>query len=83
MLQAFERVSQGSKELLVVGGYSGVGKSALVNEVHKSISEKRAYFITGKYEQYQRTIPYFALRKAFAELISYWLLEDKNVLENS
>jgi predicted ATPase/GAF domain-containing protein len=81
LLQAFERVSQGSKELLVVGGYSGVGKSALVNEVHKSISEKRAYFITGKYEQYQRTIPYFALRKAFAELISYWLLEDKNVLE--
>lgn len=81
LLAAFERVSQGNKELLLVSGYSGVGKSALINEVHKSLTEKRAYFITGKYEQYQRNIPYFALRKAFAELIAYWLLEDRVTLE--
>jgi len=81
LLSAFERVSQGEKELLLVGGYSGVGKSALVSEIHKLITEKRGYFIGGKFDQYQRNIPYFALRKAFAELIQYWLLEEHKVVE--
>jgi len=81
LLEAFERVSQGGKELLLVGGYSGVGKSALVNEVHKPITEKRGYFIGGKYDQYQRNIPYYAMRKTFAELIGYWLLEEEQIVQ--
>jgi len=81
LLNAFERTSQGNKELVLVGGYSGVGKSVLVNEIHKPITEKRAYFIGGKFDQYQRNIPYFALRKAFAELINYWLSEENEVIE--
>jgi len=81
LLDAFERVSQGEKELLLVGGYSGVGKSVLVNEIHKPITEKRGYFIGGKFDQYQRNIPYFALRKAFTELIQYWLLEEYEVVQ--
>jgi len=81
LLDAFERVSQGGKEWLLVGGYSGVGKSVLVNEIHKPITEKRGYFISGKFDQYQRNIPYFALRKAFAELIQYWLLEEYEIVQ--
>ncbi len=81
LLEAFERISHGGKGFLLVGGYSGVGKSALVNEIHKPITEKRGYFISGKFDQFQRNIPYYALRKAFSELIGYWLGEDEKTLE--
>ena len=62
----FERVGDGEKSLALVSGYSGVGKSALVRELHKPITEARGYFISGKFEQYRRDIPYSALIAAFA-----------------
>jgi predicted ATPase/signal transduction histidine kinase len=71
LLQAFERVTgqigngTETKELMLVAGYSGVGKTALVNEIHKPITATRGYFIAGKYDQYQRNIPYSALTQAF------------------
>jgi predicted ATPase/serine phosphatase RsbU (regulator of sigma subunit) len=75
LLQAFERVSQGGCELMLVTGYSGVGKSALVYEVHKPMTEKRGYFAAGKFEQYQRNIPYSALSNAFNAFCHYLLTE--------
>jgi len=57
LLQAFERVSFGAAEMMLVAGYSGVGKSALVREVHKPMTEKQGYFAAGKFDQYQRNIP--------------------------
>ncbi|MBD1823127.1 AAA family ATPase [Cyanobacteria bacterium FACHB-DQ100] len=78
LLAAFDRVgaSKGHTELLLVGGYSGVGKSSLVNEVHRSIASRgRGYFISGKFDQFKRSIPYAALIQAFQELIRQLLTE--------
>jgi predicted ATPase/signal transduction histidine kinase len=69
LLNAFEQVSQGSAQLLLVAGYSGVGKTALVHEIHKPVTAKRGYFITGKFDQLQRDIPYASLIQAFQELM--------------
>jgi predicted ATPase len=53
---------------MLVAGYSGIGKSVLVKEIYKSLSEKTGYFISGKFDQFQRNIPYSALVNAFFEL---------------
>ena len=76
LLSAFERTSQGPAELMLVAGYSGIGKSALVNEVHKPITEKRGYFISGKFDQFQRNIPYSAVGAAFEGLVRQILTEN-------
>ncbi|AFZ56044.1 AAA family ATPase [Anabaena cylindrica FACHB-243] len=75
LLTAFEQVNQGQKELILVAGYSGIGKSALVNEIHKPIIQKKGYFITGKFEQFKRNIPYASLIQALQELIRQLLTE--------
>jgi predicted ATPase/signal transduction histidine kinase len=75
VLDAFTRVSQGESELLLVVGYSGVGKTALVHEVHKPITEKKGYFIDGKFDQFHRDIPYASLIHAFQELLRQLLGE--------
>jgi predicted ATPase len=67
-------------ELLLVSGYSGAGKSALVNEVHKHITADRGYFISGKYDQFQRSEPYYAIIAAFKELINIFLTENDEKL---
>ncbi|NER03419.1 MAG: protein kinase, partial [Okeania sp. SIO3C4] len=61
LLDAFERVAQGSSEIMLVAGFSGIGKTAVVNEVHKPIVRQRGYFIKGKFDQLQRNIPLIAL----------------------
>jgi len=75
LMDAFERVSFGSREMILVSGYSGVGKSSLVNEVHKPIVATKGYFISGKFDQLKRNIPYASLIQAFQELIKQLLIE--------
>ena len=82
LLQAFERVSEGSTEMMLVAGYSGVGKTALVHEVHKPMTEKRGYFAAGKFDQFQKNIPYYAITQAFNEFCRYLLMENTETLEN-
>ncbi|MBD2437089.1 hybrid sensor histidine kinase/response regulator [Nostoc sp. FACHB-110] len=80
LMNAFERVSSGAAELVLVSGYSGIGKSSLVNEIHKPIIGKHGYFISGKFDQYKRNIPYASLIQAFQELIRQLLTEsDENI----
>jgi predicted ATPase/serine phosphatase RsbU (regulator of sigma subunit)/tRNA A-37 threonylcarbamoyl transferase component Bud32 len=81
LLSAFQRVSEGAVEMVLIGGYSGVGKSALISEVHKPITEKRGYFISGKYDQYQRNIPYSGLIQALSDLVAHVLTENKEFLD--
>ncbi|WP_375504868.1 AAA family ATPase [uncultured Nostoc sp.] len=81
LLNTFERVSQGSIEIILVSGYSGIGKSALVNEVHKPILRQRGYFIKGKFDQLQRDIPYAAIALAFQNLIRQLLTESEAALQ--
>ena len=66
LMEAFERVSGGNSEMMLVSGYSGIGKSSLVNEVQKPILRQRGYFISGKFDQLKRNIPYASLIQAFA-----------------
>lgn len=75
LLSAFERVSIGRSEMILVSGYAGIGKSCLVNEIHKPILQKRGYFISGKFDQFKRNIPYAALIESFQELTQQLLTE--------
>src|SRR6476661_8895161 len=77
LLAAFERVSRGSTEMMLVSGYSGIGKSALVQEVYKPITKARGYFIAGKFDQFQRNIPYAAIINAFRSLVKQILTESE------
>ncbi|MBE9161614.1 AAA family ATPase [Tychonema sp. LEGE 06208] len=72
---------QGQTELMLISGYSGIGKSALVQELYKLITQKRGYFIAGKFDQLQRDIPYQALVAAFQELVRQLLTETQAQLE--
>ncbi|MDJ1170579.1 AAA family ATPase [Roseofilum sp. BLCC_M154] len=81
LLAAFERVANGQKEFMLVSGYSGIGKSALVQEIYKPITRRNGYFILGKFDQFQRSIPYFAIVKAFSELVNLLLTESEQKLK--
>ncbi|HEY9613479.1 ATP-binding protein, partial [Allocoleopsis sp.] len=67
-------------EMMLVAGYSGIGKSALVQEIYKPITSKRGYFISGKFDQFQRNIPYSAVVDAFQGLVRQLLSESSEQL---
>ena len=70
LLAAFDRVvTSGTPELVLVSGYSGIGKSSVVNELHKALVPPRGLFASGKFDQYKRDIPYATLAQAFQGLI--------------
>jgi len=75
LLTAFERVSTGNAEIMLVAGFSGIGKTAVINEVHKPIVRQRGYFIKGKYDQFQRNIPFSTFVQAFRDLMGQLLSE--------
>ncbi len=81
LLAAFNRVSQGNTELMLIAGSSGIGKTAVVNEVHKPIAHQQGYFIQGKYDQLQRNVPLSAFIQAFRGLIKLLLSESDAQLE--
>ncbi|WP_341530170.1 serine/threonine-protein kinase PknK [Nostoc sp. UHCC 0302] len=94
LLTCFERISTGSNsvvdasakgkpesEMMLITGYSGIGKSALVQEIYKPITQKRGYFITGKFDQFGRNIPYSAIVSAFESLIGQLLSEPETSLQ--
>jgi PAS domain S-box-containing protein len=70
LLATFDRVvAHGTPELVLVSGYSGVGKSSVVNELHKALVPTRGLFASGKFDQYKRDIPYTTLAQAFQTLV--------------
>jgi PAS domain S-box-containing protein len=78
VLGAFERMAAtGQVALATVSGYSGIGKSSLVDALRKPIVARHGYFITGKFDQYQRDIPYATLTQAFRELVRQLLAESE------
>jgi serine/threonine protein kinase len=80
LMDAFDRVSSGRTEMMLVCGYSGIGKSSLVNEMHKPIVRQRGYFISGKFDQFKRNIPYASIIQAFQELMRQLLTESDRKL---
>lgn len=75
LLEAFDRVANGSSELMLVAGFSGIGKTAVINEVHKPIVRQRGYFIKGKFDQFNRNIPLSAFVQALRDLMEQLLSE--------
>ncbi|MCP2728982.1 ATP-binding sensor histidine kinase [Limnofasciculus baicalensis] len=83
LLEAFNRISnptlskegQGGVEIMLVAGFSGIGKTAMVNEIHKPIVRQRGYFIKGKFDQFQRDIPFSAWVQGFQDLMRQLLTE--------
>ncbi|OJJ24718.1 hypothetical protein BI308_14880 [Roseofilum reptotaenium AO1-A] len=86
LLTAFERVAQSStttdsslptphSEMMLVVGFSGIGKTAVINEVHKPIVRQCGYFIKGKFDQFNRNIPFSAFVQAFRDLMQQLLAE--------
>ncbi|MEQ8466829.1 trifunctional serine/threonine-protein kinase/ATP-binding protein/sensor histidine kinase [Coleofasciculus sp. E1-EBD-02] len=82
LLDAFERVADRATEMMLVAGFSGIGKTAVVNEVHKPIVKQRGYFIKGKFDQFNRNIPFSAFVQAFRDLMSQLLGESDAELAN-
>jgi predicted ATPase/serine phosphatase RsbU (regulator of sigma subunit) len=76
-----EKASQGSKEILLVSGNAGIGKSVLINESYKYITQKKGFFITGKYENLKFNIPYHGITQAFQELIRIILTETQDKID--
>jgi PAS domain S-box-containing protein len=82
LLAAFDRVvAQGTPELVLVSGYSGVGKSSVVNELHKALVPPRGLFASGKFDQYGRDIPYATLAQAFQTLVRQILVKSEAEVE--
>jgi len=81
LLAAFERVRGGAKELLLITGYAGIGKTALVRETCSVIVSRGGHFVSGKYDQLERSLPCAALIQAFRELMRQILTEDEAAIE--
>jgi len=89
LINAFKRVSQplldkretGRVEMMLIAGYCGIGKSALVQELYKPITRQRGYFISGKFNQFKGNIPYSAIVSAFSDLMRQLLTESEAQLQ--
>jgi predicted ATPase/GAF domain-containing protein len=82
LLNIFDRIStSGKTEMMLVAGFSGIGKTAVIREIHKPIVRQRGYFIKGKYDQFQRNIPFSAFIQAFRDLMGQLLTESDRQLQ--
>lgn len=81
LLDAFERVANGTSEMMLVAGFSGIGKTVVVNEVHKPITRQQGYFIKGKFDQFNRHIPFSAFVQALRDLMGQLLSESDEQLQ--
>jgi len=80
LCQALSRSLRGTTELMLVAGYSGVGKTAVINELHKPITQQRGYFIQGKFDQFNRSDPFSAFVQAFRNLMEQLLGESDQAI---
>ena len=69
LLAAFDRVSVGTTEIMLVAGFSGIGKTTVVSEVHKPLVQQRGYFIKAKFDQFKCDIPFRVWVQAFQNLM--------------
>ncbi|MGE5342558.1 MAG: AAA family ATPase [Candidatus Omnitrophota bacterium] len=80
LLGIYREVCAGTKRMVLVAGYSGTGKTALVNEIHQSIAKTQGYFCSGKFDQLQRMVPYSAFIQALNQLCRLLLTEPEEIL---
>ena len=75
LLQAFARVAAGHTEVILVAGYSGIGKTSVVSAIHTPLLRQRGYFVSGKFDQHKRSMPYSAIIEALQHLLQQILTE--------
>ncbi|MBC2694119.1 MAG: serine/threonine-protein kinase PknK, partial [Desulfobacteraceae bacterium] len=75
LMDAFERTANGEREVLMVAGRAGTGKTSIVKEIYKPIIARKGYFVSGKFDQFHRDVPYKAVIETFQELIRQILTE--------
>lgn len=80
LIQAFQRVANGSVETVLVSGKAGIGKTLLVQEIHESITKKRGYFAAGKFDQLKRDVPLSAFVAAMQDLVEQLLTESEDAI---
>ena len=80
LIGAFNRVAAGNKEIASVSGQGGIGKTSLVRQLYKPITEQRGYFLTGKFDQLHGNVLHGALVAPFRELVNQILSESENNL---
>lgn len=80
LVDAYESAASGDKRMMLVTGYSGIGKSSLVHEVHRFVTQKRGTYISGKFDQLLRNTPYSAIANAFQEMVRQLLTESESEL---
>ena len=81
LIDAFDHISRGNIAMVTVAGYSGIGKSALISEIYKPITQRQGQFINGKFDQLQKGIPYSAISQALQSLIRQILSESPDTLQ--
>src|SRR5207302_264533 len=78
LLASFDRVvAKGTLEFVLVSGFAGIGKSSVVNELHKALVPSHGLFASGKFDQYKRDIPYATLGQAFQSLVRSLLAQSE------
>ena len=80
LLAACERVGTGATEVVSIAGYAGIGKSALVRELRRPVATRGGYYISGKFDQLRRGIPYSALLEALRDITRQVLTEHEDAL---
>ena len=82
LIETFSEVHEtGISKLMLISGYSGVGKSSLVKEINKPITSSKGYFLSGKYDQYNRNLPFSAIIQVFTNLIRLFLTESPESID--
>ncbi len=81
LIDEFNRVKENNIGISMIAGYSGIGKSRIVEEIQKYVVKKGGYFISGQYEQLQQDIPYSGLIQAFQEIIKQILIKPVNQID--
>ncbi len=82
LIEEFEEVYKGKNKLIFIAGYSGIGKTSLVREIHRPIALRKGFFISGKFDQFQKDMPYHALAEALRELVQYFLMESDEQVQS-
>lgn len=82
LLGSFARVAAGANELVLMAGYSGIGKTCLIREIYKPVTEQRGFFVAGKFDQLQRNVPYSAVAAALRDLVRQLLTQSEEELQH-
>ena len=82
LMDSYQRVCNGSSEIMMISGYSGIGKTSVVKEIHKHILKKKGYFTSGKFEEFNRDIPYTSIAQAFKKIIRQILTQNDDSINS-